>query len=82
MVIGGVVVIILDSVHVPINMNVAIIITAVLLFVFILTLSLIRYDALRSIREDKTFKKTNLPLYTDPIALTGHDLRDESEVQN
>ena len=55
------------------------IIAAVLIFFFILTLSLMRYDALREIREDGSFKSTNLPLYTDNTALMGHDIRDENE---
>ena len=66
---------ILDSVGVSISFIPVIIVFGILLFALILTLSLIRYDSLRSIRKD--FKETNLPLYTDSTTLMGHDIKDE-----
>ena len=68
---------ILEGVGIKINYIPIIIITSVLLFALLLTLSLIRYDSLREIRSN--FKDTNLPLYTDPTALLGHDIKDEEE---
>ena len=68
---------ILDSVGVSISFIPVIIAFGVLLFALILTLSLIRYDSLRSIRKD--FKETNLPLYTDSTTLMGHDIKDEED---
>ena len=68
---------ILDSVGVSISFIPVIIVFGVLLFALILTLSLIRYDSLRSIRKD--FKETNLPLYMDSTTLMGHDIKDEEE---
>jgi len=68
---------ILDTVGVTIPIVPVLIVFGVLLFAFILTLSLIRYDSLRSIR--KYFKETNLPLYTDSTTLMGHDIKDEEK---
>ena len=65
--------------EVKLNVPVTLIITGVLLFSILLTLSLLRYDAMRDIRADGSFKGTNLPLYTDSTTLQGHDIREENE---
>ena len=77
--IGGIVLLVLYVNKTPLNVPVTLIITGVLLFSIILTLSLIRYDALRDIRADGTFKGSNLPLYTDQTTLQGHDIIEERE---
>ena len=76
-VIGVIVLSILQGVGVPINYIPVIIITGILLFSLVLTLSLIRYDSIRENR--KTFKEGNMPLYTDQTTLLGHDIKDEQE---
>ena len=68
---------ILDSAGKPMNWILLLVVTLVLIFILILTLSLIRYDSMRAIRE--TFKDTNMPLYTDQTTLMGHDIKDEEE---
>lgn len=64
---------------VEINYIPVLVATLILLFAIVLTLSRIRYEALRDIRADGTFKQTNLPLYTDETTLIGHDMKDEHE---
>lgn len=66
---------ILDNIGKPMNWILLLVVTLVLIFILILTLSLIRYDSMRDIRE--SFKETNMPLYTDQTALMGHDIKDE-----
>ena len=61
------------------NMLPFLIAAGVLIFLLVLTLSLIRYDAMRDIRADGSFKGTNLPLYTDNTTLQGHDIREENK---
>ena len=80
--IGGIALLILDSLKVHINMIVIIIITGVLMFSLLLTLSLLRYDSFREIRSDGTFKDTNLPIYTDQTSLLGHDIKEEVREEN
>ena len=77
--IGGIILLVLYENKTPLNVPVTLISTGVLLFSIILTLSLIRYDALRDIRADGTFKGSNLPLYTDQTTLQGHDIIEERE---
>ena len=72
------IVLIFDSINKPINMIPIIVIIGVLLFCLILTLSLIRYDAMRDILSSDVFKD-NIPLFTDQETLICHDLKDESE---
>ena len=50
---------------------------SILMFSFVLTLSIIRNERLREIRSD--FKNTNLPLYTDNTTLLCHDIKDEEQ---
>ena len=70
---------ILDSLKKLPNMIPVVVITLVLVFALVLTLSLIRYDSMRDIRADGSFKGTNLPLYTDETTLLGHDIKDEGD---
>lgn len=70
-------ILILEGVGVKVSIWPKIIVTGIFLFAFILTLSLIRYDAMRDIRTN--FKETNLPLYTDQTTLTGQDIIDETK---
>ena len=77
-VVGITVLLILEGVGVNISFWPKVILTGVFLFVFVLTLSLIRFDAMRNIRTG--FKDTNLPIYTDDTTLLGHDIIDE--IQN
>ena len=79
--IGFVVLSILNRVGVKFNMIPFVIIAGVLIFALILTLSLMRYDALRDIRADGSFKGSNLPLYTDNTALQGHDIIEERDTK-
>lgn len=78
--IGILIYVILESIGIKINYILILIIFGILLFSFLLTLSLIRYESLRNIREN--FKDSNLPLYTDQTTLLGHDLKDEEEKKN
>lgn len=66
---------VLDETGKPMNWVFLLVIILVLIFSLVLTLSLIRYDSMRNIRD--TFKETNMPLYTDQTTLMGHDIRDE-----
>ena len=77
LVVGFIVLSILDGIGIKLNMLPLVIIAGVLIFALVLTLSLIRYDAYRDIRADGSFKKSNLPIYTDPTALQGHDIVEE-----
>ena len=63
--------------------NVVIILFCIWIFVFILTLSLIRYDRIREIRSEghytnKDEKKVFLNIYDDKTSLVCHDLKDEN----
>ena len=80
LIIGVHVILILDFCGIKVPILPIIIVAGVLIFALILTLSLLRYDSLRDIRE--TFKETNLPLYTDKTTLQGHDIKDEEENKN
>ena len=79
LVVGFIVLSILDGMGIKLNMIPFVIAAGVLIFLLILTLSLIRYDAMRDIRADGSFKGTNLPLYTDSTTLQGHDIREENK---
>ena len=78
--IGFLIYVILESIGININYILILIIFGILLFSFILTLSLLRYESLRNTRGN--FKDSNLPLYTDQTTLLGHDLKDEEEKKN
>ena len=84
--IGGITLLILDGMGVKLNMIPVIIISGVLTFSLILTLSLIRYDHIREIRSDQYIDKENkrvfMTIYTDQITNICHDLKDESEHKN
>ena len=82
LVVGFITLSILDSVGVKLNMVPFLIIAGVLIFALVLTLSLLRYDSMRDIRADGSFKGTNLPIYTDPTTLQGHDIVEETENKN
>ena len=69
---------ILDGLNVKLNFIPIVIVSVVLIFALVLTLSLIRFDSLRDIRSSDV-NKDNLPIYTDNTTLLGHDLKDESE---
>ena len=69
---------ILDGLNVKLNIIPIVIVSVVLIFALVLTLSLIRFDSLRDIRSSDV-NKDNLPIYTDNTTLLGHDLKDESE---
>ena len=75
---GGITALILDGAGIYLNWIPVVIYFAVVSFALVLTLSLIRYDAMRDIRADGSFKGTNLPLFTDPTTLMGHDIKEES----
>ena len=79
MIVFAIVILIFDQVGKPIFWIPIVIVFAVLIFLLFLTLSLIRYDSMRDIRADGSFKGSNLPLYTDQTTLQGHDIKDESE---
>lgn len=79
-IIGLLIYVILESIGIKINYIPLLIIFGIWLFSFLLTLSLIRYESLRNIRE--SFKDSNLPLYTDQTTLLGHDLKDEEKKKN
>ena len=70
---------ILDGIGVQFNMIPFVIIMGVIIFALFLTLSLLRYDAMRDIRTDDSFKSSNLPLFTDPTTLQGHDIVEERQ---
>ena len=70
---------VLEGIGKPIHWTVLLVFTGVLLFAIFLTLSLIKYDSIRDIRE--SFKDTNLPLYTDQTTLLGHDIKDENTIK-
>ena len=73
----SVVMIVLNGINITFNIIPMVIVTMVIVFCLILTLSMIRYDYMRSNRSE--FKETNLPLYTDQTTMLAHDMRDESE---
>ena len=73
-----VIIFIFNNAGIIINNVLLISITVVLIFALLLTLSLIRYDAMREIRLSDMFKD-NVPIYTDRTTLIGHDLKDEAE---
>ena len=79
MIVFAIVILIFDQVGKPIFWIPIVIVFAMLIFSLFLTLSLIRYDSMRDIRADGSFKGSNLPLYTDQTTLQGHDIKDESE---
>ena len=79
MIVFAIVILIFDQVGKPLFWIPIVIVFAVLIFSLFLTLSLIRYDSMRDIRADGSFKGSNLPLYTDQTTLQGHDIKDESE---
>ena len=79
---GALTLLILDGAGVKMNIIVVAILSGVLIFSLILTLSLIRYDVVRSLRRDGYFankdnKNVFLNIYTDPTTLMGHDIKDE-----
>ena len=76
---GTIVALIFDGVGKPLYWVPVVIVAGILIFSLILTLSLIKYDALRDIRADGSFKQTNLPLYTDQTTLTCHDIIEEKD---
>ena len=79
MVVFAVIILIFDQVGKPLFWIPVVAIFGILIFLLFLTLSLLRYDAMRDIRADGSFKGSNLPLYTDSTTLQGHDIKDESE---
>ena len=54
-----------------------VVVVAILIFALVLTLSLIKHQSMRDIRE--TFKESNLPLYTDQQTMLLHDIVDEAK---
>ena len=79
MVVFAIIILIFDQIGKPLFWIPVVAIFGILIFLLILTLSLLRYDAMRDIRADGSFKGSNLPLYTDSTTLQGHDIKDESE---
>lgn len=79
MVVGGIIALIFDQIGKPLYWVPVVIVFSILMFAFFLTLSLIRFDAMRDIRADGSFKGSNLPLYTDSTTLQGHDIKDEAK---
>ena len=77
-VVGSIVAYIFSSVGKPINNVVLLVGAGIFIFALLLTLSLIRYDAMRDIRESD-INKDNVPIYTDNTTLLGHDIKEESE---
>ena len=75
--IGMTVVSVFEWINKPLNMIPVVIVTVVLIIALLTTLSFIRYDALRNIRESDV-NKDNLPLYTDQTTLMCHDIKDEN----
>ena len=73
----GILIMILDGVGIKLPWIPVVIVFVVLMFSLILTLSLLRYDAMRDIRADGSFKGSNLPLFTDHTTLQGHDIVEE-----
>ena len=70
--------------HKDLNMVLMIVLTGIWLFAFILTLSLIRYDSIRAIRQEgyytnKDEKKVFMNIYSDSRTMICHDLKDEAE---
>ena len=81
LVVGFIVLLILDNCGVKLNMIPFVVIAGVLMFSLILTLSLMRYDAMRDIRADGSFKNSNMPIYTDPTTLQGHDIVEDRDTK-
>ena len=77
LIVGGITAMVFDSIGKPIHWIVLVVFGSILIFALILTLSLIRYDAMRDIRAEQSFNKTNLPVYTDQTTMLCHDLIDE-----
>lgn len=67
---------------IQLNIAATLIITGILLFSIVLTLSKIRFDAMRDIRSDGSFKQSNLPLFTDETTLIGHDIKEENNSEH
>jgi len=80
--VSGITCMILGGVGVNLPWIPIVIIFAVLMFAFLLTLSLLRLDAMKDIRADGSFKNTNLPLYTDQTTLQAHDIIEENRRKN
>ena len=78
LVVGFITLSILDGVGVKLKMVPILIVTVVTIFALVLTLSLLRFDAMRDIRADGSFKGSNLPLFTDQTTLQGHDIVEEN----
>ena len=79
LVVGTIAALIFEGVGKPLYWVPVAIVAGILIFSLILTLSLIRYDAVRDIRADGSFKQTNLPLYTDQTTLICHDIIEEKD---
>ena len=79
LVIASIVTLVLNSCRVSIPVVALVIVFGGIIFSMLLTLSLLRYDAMRDIRADGSFKGTNLPLYTDQTTLLGHDIKEEEK---
>ena len=78
-VVGAITVLVLDSLKIKYNKIPFIVISAVLLFILVLTLSVVRYDSFRAIRSNKEAFKDNMPIYTDQQTMICHDLIDENK---
>ena len=81
MIIMAVIILVLDNIGKSVPMYTTLIVYGILLFSFFLTLSLIRYDAMRDIRESD-INKDNVPIYTDRTTLICHDLKDDGKKEN
>ena len=60
----------------PINIIVILVIGGVLMIAILATLSSLRYDAMRDIRQSDV-NKDNLPIYMDITTQIGHDIKEE-----
>ena len=75
---GYIVLFILYKNGVEINYIPVLAVTLVFIFVIVVTLSRIRYDAMRDLRGSDVYQD-NVPIYTDDTTLLAHNIIDETE---